>query len=168
MSVVRWIAVALAAVLALALTAASAATSPRGGELDGFSIGHLPAQIDDRTSVSDFDYEWGDVSFSTRVWEKTLEGGGARVVLQVLVMRGSQLADLSAVRAFLTEYHERSDDWELTEFDNNGLTALRGESEAFWTPEEGVAVEVRDAFGLVGQEELLATAKGIGPTPAAD
>ncbi|MFD3685951.1 hypothetical protein ACFWTE_14165 [Nocardiopsis sp. NPDC058631] len=134
--------------------------------MDGFSIGHLPAQIDDRTSVSDFDYEWGDVSFSTRVWEKTVEGGGTRVVLQVLVMRGATLADLSAVRAFLTEYHERSSDWALEEFDNNGHTALHGETEAFWAPAKGVAVEVRDAFGLVGKEELLTTARSIAPSEA--
>lgn len=161
MPVVRWAAVVLAAALALALTAAPAATSPRGGELDGFTIGYLPEQIDDQASVSDFEYEWGDVSFSSRVWEKALEKGGARVVLQILVMRGAGLTDLSAVRGFLTEYHERSPDWELTEFDNNGLPALHGESEVFWTPVEGVAVEVRDAFGLVGQEELLAAARGI-------
>ncbi|NYH50801.1 hypothetical protein HNR06_000390 [Nocardiopsis arvandica] len=162
MRVVRWVAAVLAAALALVLTAAPAATSPRGGELDGFTIGHLPDQIDDRTSVSDFEYEWGDVSFSSRVWERTVEGGGARVVLQVLVMRGAGLTDLAAVRDFLAEYHERAPDWELTEFDNNGRTALHGETEAFWTPAEGVAVEVRDAFGLVGQEELLATARGVG------
>ncbi len=159
MRVVRWVVAVLAAVLAL--TAAPAAASPRGGELDGFTIGHLPDQIDERTSVSDFEYEWGDVAFSSRVWEKSLPGGGARVVLQVLVMRGSGLTDLPAVRDFLAEYHERSPDWELTEFDNNGHTALHGETEAFWTPAAGVAVEVRDAFGLVGREDLLATARGI-------
>ncbi len=159
MRVLRWVAAVLAA--ALALVAAPAAASPRGGELDGFTIGHLPDQIDDQTSVSDFDYEWGGVSFSSRVWETTLEGGGARVVLQVLVMRGDGLTNLPAVRDFLTEYHERSPDWELTEFDNNGLTALHGDTEAFWTPFQGVAVEVRDAFGLVGQKELLATARGV-------
>lgn len=163
MRVLRKVAAALTAALALTLTlsAAPAAAGPGGGELDGFIIGHLPEQIDERTSVSDFDYEWGGVSFSSRVWERAREGEGTRVVLQVLVMRGAGLTDLSAVRAFLTEYHERSPDWRLTEFDNNGSTALHGETEAFWTPVEGVAVEVRDAFGLVGQEELLATARGL-------
>ncbi|WP_116244549.1 hypothetical protein [Nocardiopsis sp. FIRDI 009] len=134
--------------------------------MDGFTVGYLPAQVDDQTSVDEFDYEWGDVSFSTRVWERALEGGGARVVLQVLVMRGDRLSDLDAVRAFLAEYHERSPDgWELTPFDNRGVPALHGETEAFWCPEPGVAVEVRDAFGLLGQEELLATARGISQRP---
>jgi hypothetical protein len=162
MSFVGRAAVALAAVLALVLMAAPAVGDPRGGELSGFTVGHLPAQVDDQTSAEDFDYEWGDVAFSTRVWEKALEGGGARVVLQVLVMRGDRLTDLDAVREFLTEYHERSPDtWELTEFDNGGVPALHGETEAFWTPAKGVAVEVRDTFGLVGQDELLETARGI-------
>ncbi|GAB2525675.1 hypothetical protein [Nocardiopsis aegyptia] len=164
MFVVRWAMVALATALVFVLTAAAVATDPRGGELDGFAIGHLPDQIDDRTEVADFAYEWEDVSFSTRVWERSLEGGGAQVVLQVLVLRGPRLTDLPAVREFLTEYHERSPDtWDLSAFDNNGVEGLRGETEAFWCPEAGVAVEVRDAFGLLGAEELLATARGITP-----
>ncbi|RKS04451.1 hypothetical protein DFP74_0008 [Nocardiopsis sp. Huas11] len=164
MFVVRWATVALATALVLVLTAAAAATDPRGGELDGYAIGHLPDQIDDRTEVSDFTYEWEDVAFSTRVWERTLEGGGAQVVLQVLVLRGARLTDLSAVRAFLAEYHERSPDtWALSTFDHDGVEGLRGETEAFWCPEAGVAVEVRDAFGLLGTDELLATARGVRP-----
>jgi hypothetical protein len=164
MFVVRWATVALATMLVLVLTAAAVATGPRGGELDGYAIGHLPDQIDDRTEASDFTYEWEDVTFTTRVWERTLEGGGAQVVLQVLVMRGARLTDLTAVRAFLTEYHERSPDtWDLSAFDNNGVEGLRGETEAFWSPETGVAVEVRDTFGLLGQDDLLATARGIEP-----
>lgn len=159
MHVVRWVVVFLVA--AFALVSVPAAADPGGEELDGFTIEHLPEQVDDRTSVSDFEYEWGDVSFSSRVWEKALEGGGAKVVLQVLVMRGTGLTDMAALRDFLIEYHERSPDWELTEFDHHGLTALHGETEAFWLPAEGVAIEVRDALGLLGQEELLATARGI-------
>ncbi|MFI6579009.1 hypothetical protein ACIBFB_24750 [Nocardiopsis sp. NPDC050513] len=156
---------ALAAVLALVLVAAPAAADPGGGDVDGFTVGYLPAQVDERTTEDEFDYEWGDVSFATRVWEKPADGGGVRVVLQVLVMRGERLTDLDAVRAFLAEYHERAPDaWELTPFDNRGTPALHGETEAFWSPESGVAVEVRDTFGLLGQEELLATARGISPT----
>ena len=74
----------VAGAVTLALTTAAAVTDLRGGELDGFSIGHLPVAIDDRTSVSDFEYEWGDVAFSSRVWERPREGGGAEVVLQPL------------------------------------------------------------------------------------
>lgn len=165
----RPVAVFLAAFITLALTTAAAVTDPRGGELDGFSIGHLPAAIDEETSVSDFAYEWGDVAFASRVWERPRDGGGVEVVMQVLVLRGDALTDLDALRDFLAEYHERSpQEWELTPFDNGGVPALHGATEAFWTPGKGVAVEVRDAFGILGQEELLATARGIGPDGPGD
>lgn len=131
--------------------------------MDGFVIDHLPEQVDDQTTVSDFSYEWEGVRFETRVWEKRLEEGAVRVVLQVLVMRGDELTGLSAVRAFLAKYHERPPDWDLSEFDHNGTPGLSGQSEAFWTPAAGVAVEVRDPFGLIGSDEVVATARGIGP-----
>ncbi|OLT30081.1 hypothetical protein BJF83_08870 [Nocardiopsis sp. CNR-923] len=167
MTMVGRFAAALLAVLALVLAAAPAAGAPGGGDVDGFTVGYLPAQVDERTTADEFDYAWGDVSFATRVWERPLEGGGFRVVLQVLVMRGERLTDLDAVRAFLAEYHERAPHaWELTPFDNRGTPGLFGEIEAFWSPEAGVAVEVRDTFGLLGEEELLATARGVGPTVA--
>lgn len=152
----------LTAVLVFALTGATAGTDPRGGELDGFTIEHLPEQIDDKTSVSDFEYEWGDVTFRSRVWEEALDGGGARVVLQVLVMRGDRITDLESLRDFLAEYHERSpESWELTGFDNGGVPGLHGGTEAFWSPAAGVGVEVRDAFGALGEEGLLATARSV-------
>ncbi|GHD33082.1 hypothetical protein GCM10007147_37350 [Nocardiopsis kunsanensis] len=163
MLLVRLTAPALAFVLALTLTAAGAV--PRGGMLDGFTIGHLPASTEG-ASTSDFTYEWGEVAFNSRVWEKRLEDGAARVVLQVLVMRGDRLADLDTTSAFLTEYHERAADRALTEFDNAGAPGLHGNAEAFWVPETGVAVEVRDPFGLVGPDELMATARGIAASPA--
>ncbi|CAL9580815.1 hypothetical protein SUDANB121_05054 [Nocardiopsis dassonvillei] len=167
MSLSRPVAAFLAVVLTLALTTAAAVTDLRGGELDGFSIGHLPAAIDEEASVSDFEYEWGDVGFTSRVWERPREGGGVEVVLQILVLRGDTLTDLDALRAFLAEYHERSpDEWVLTPFDNGGVPALHGETEAFWTPAPGAAVEVRDAFGILGPDELLATARGIVPADA--
>lgn len=160
---VRLAASALACVLALTLTAAGVV--PRGGTLDGFTIGHLPAPAEG-ASTSDFTYEWGEVAFNSRVWEKRLEDGAARVVLQVLVMRGDRLADLDTTRAFLAEYHERAEDWSLTGFDHDGAPGLQGKAEAFWVPETGVAVEVRDPSGLVGTDELMATARGIASSPA--
>ncbi|WP_017590454.1 hypothetical protein [Nocardiopsis ganjiahuensis] len=164
MLLTRWAPVALAIVLALVLTAAAPAVGPRGGPLDGFTIGHLPARVGTETSTMDSHYEWEDVSFTARFWEQAKEGGGFQVVLQVLVLRGEELTDLAAVRSFLAEYHERDPDtWELEDFDNHGTGGLYGGSEAFWTPQPGVAVEVRDPFGLIGEEELLATARGIGP-----
>ncbi len=164
MSFIRPLAAFLAAVFTLALTTAAAVTDLRGGELDGFSIGHLPVAIDDRRAVSDFEYEWGDVAFSSRVWERPREGGGAEVVLQVLVLRGDGRTDLDALRAFLAEYHERAAaTWAPTGFDHDGAPGFRGDREAFWLQEPGVAVEVRDSSGGLGEEELVATALGVRP-----
>ncbi|WP_017606027.1 hypothetical protein [Nocardiopsis alkaliphila] len=166
MSLTRWATAALTAVLVLVLapvlTAAAPAVGPRGGPLDGFTIAHLPAQVGARTAPADFTYEWEDVSFTSRVWEQAKEGGGFQVVLQVLVLRGDKLTDLATAREFLTRYHERDPStWELGEFDQGTVLGLYGRAEAFWTPEPGVVVEVRDASGLLGEEAMLATARGI-------
>ena len=166
MPTVRRAAAALVLVCAFVLTATPAATDPQGGELAGFPIAHLPEQAHAPASPSDFTYEWGEVRFNSRVWEKRMEDGAARVVLQVLVMRGEKLTDLETVQDFLTEYHERSDDWTLDPFDNHGTPGLYTESEAFWVPEPQLAVEVRDPFGLIGPEEVLATARGVTTSPA--
>lgn len=166
MSTVRRVAAALACVCVFVLTATPAATDPQGGELAGFTIDHLPEQAHAPASSSDFVYEWGDVHFTSRVWEKRMEDGAARVILQVLVMRGEKLADLEELRTFLAEYHELSDGWAPNPFDNNGTPALHTESEAFWVPVPQLAVEVRDPFGLIGPEEVLATARGITVAPA--
>ncbi|SIO86231.1 hypothetical protein [Nocardiopsis sp. JB363] len=165
MSLTRWAPTVLAVVLALVLTAAAPAAGPRGGPLDGFTVTHLPDPVGPQASAADFTYEWEDVAFTSRVWEQAKESGGFQVVLQVLVLRGDELVDLAAVRAFLARYHERDpDDWELTDLTrDDGAPGLYGDTEAFWVPGEGVAVEVRDASGLVGEEGLLATARGVVP-----
>src|SRR5699024_2693166 len=106
-----------------------------------------------------------DVHFTSRVWEKRMEDGAARVILQVLVMRGEKLTDLEELRTFLAEYHELPDGWAANPFDNNGTPAQHAESEAFRGPMPPLAVEVRDPFGRIGPEEVLATARGITISP---
>src|SRR5699024_12780100 len=73
---------------------------------------------------------------------------------------------LEELRTFLAEYHELPDGWAPNPFDNNGTPALHTESEAFWVPVPQLAVEVRDPFGLIGPEEVLATARGVTTSPA--
>src|SRR5699024_12376330 len=90
-----------------------------------------------------------------------MEDGAARVILQVLVMRGDKLADLEELRTFLAEYHELPDDWAPNPFDNNGTPALHTESEAFWVPAPQLAVEGRDPVGLLGSAEGVAPARGV-------
>jgi hypothetical protein len=83
--------------------------SPTSGDhawLDGFSIGSLPAGLGPQ--VSDFEYEWEDVRFTSRVWETGPDDDGAyRVDLHIAVLRGEVLTDAEAMHAFLAEYHER-------------------------------------------------------------
>ncbi|MFG1674956.1 hypothetical protein [Micromonospora sp. NPDC049282] len=111
-----------------------------GGELSGFHIGYVPADVGD--AVSDFASEWEDVRFATRVWERQV-GDGYRVDLRVHVLRGERLTDLSAVREFLTDYHERDPaTWGLTDFAHPDGPGLVGDTEAFWLVEPGVAVDV--------------------------
>ncbi|WP_139128642.1 hypothetical protein [Micromonospora humi] len=111
-----------------------------GGDLDGFHIGVLPAEVGEQ--VSDFATEWEDVRFATRVWEREVEAG-YRVDLRVHVLRAERLTDLGAVRAFLADYHERdAATWELADFAHPDGPGLIGDAEAFWLVEPGVAVDV--------------------------
>ncbi|MGV9309218.1 hypothetical protein ACWDLG_38105 [Nonomuraea sp. NPDC003727] len=118
-----------------------------GGPLDGFEIGHVPRGVGDR--VSDFSYEWEDVRFAARVWERRLDDGGFRVDLRVLVLRGERLSTPRALRGFLSEYLEGD---------------LRDTAHRLVEP--GVAVVVRIDGARFGREELRATATGIRPATA--
>ncbi|MFW5418563.1 hypothetical protein J0910_18280 [Nocardiopsis sp. CNT-189] len=161
--------VLLAGVLSAAAPASAGAASgavplshPEGGTLDGFAIHHVPSPAAG-ADVFDTDYEWGGVSFAARFWEREADGGH-RVEMQVLVMRGGSLDSAAALRSFLAEYHERdAATWAPAEFDHDGAPGFLGEREAFWLQEPGVAVEVRDSSGVLGREELVATALGVRP-----
>lgn len=154
--------VVLLAGVSSTLVAAGAAVDPGGGELDGFVIEHVPERAGDM--VSDFEYRWGEVAFSARVWERAVEGDGYRVDLQVLILRGERLEDLTALRDFLAEYHERDpEQWQLSRFRNGEYDGLIGDSEAFWLVEPGLAAEVRLASDRLGAEDLRATARGVRP-----
>ncbi|MFV2101134.1 hypothetical protein [Micromonospora sp. LOL_024] len=130
-----------------------------GGMLDGFHIGQVPNGVGDE--VSDFASEWDDVCFASRVWERQLPEG-YRADLRVHVLRGGRLTDLTALRDFLCEYHERDPaEWRLVEFQHgDGLGSTDG-VQAFWLVEPGVAVTVLTVpeFG----ESLLSTARSVRP-----
>ncbi|MCG5217491.1 hypothetical protein [Streptosporangium sp. KLBMP 9127] len=126
-----------------------------GGELDGFSIGHVPAGVG--KLVTDFEYEWEEVAFRSRVWERRLDDGAHRVDLQVIVMRGERLTTPTELRAFLTEYEER-DLGDLDEFQDTGFIGTR---EAFWLAEPGVAAVVKIDPDRFGADDLRAVALGV-------
>ncbi|PGH40921.1 hypothetical protein COO58_29130 [Micromonospora sp. WMMA1996] len=135
-----------------------------GGELSGFHIGYLPAEVGEQ--VSDFATEWEDVRFATRVWERQVEDG-YRVDLRVHVLRGDRLTDLGAVRDFLADYHERDTaTWELVDFAHPDGPALAGDTEAFWLVEPGVAVDVLADPRAADPTTLRAIAENVTRTPA--
>src|SRR6185503_2198322 len=71
-------------------------TEQRAGTLDGFVIENLP---DGLGMPSDFEYEWEDVSFHSRVWETGPDPEGAfKVDLTVKTLRGEKLTDLEALK----------------------------------------------------------------------
>ncbi|MFC5922641.1 hypothetical protein [Micromonospora vulcania] len=122
------------------MTGAPDLIARNGGGLDGFHIGYLPPDVADL--VSDFQSEWEDVSFATRVWERQVEDGH-RVDLRVHVLRGDRLGTLAELREFLAEYHERDPaDWTLTEFQHGESPGLIGAAEAFWLDSPGRAVHL--------------------------
>lgn len=134
---------------------------PRGGRLDGFAIDVLPVGVGEQ--VSDFTYEWEEVTFNSRVWESGPDEDGAYSVdASVKILRGDRLTDLSALLDYLAYYHERDvESWELTEFEHPDGPGYRGAGEAFWLVEPGVAVSVRVDGDRFTTADLMRTANGV-------
>ncbi|WP_285758910.1 hypothetical protein [Nocardiopsis ansamitocini] len=137
------------------------AEEPASGNLDGFTIGWVPAGVG--TQVSDFSYEWEEVAFSSRVWERELDNGdGFQVDLTVAVLRGDRLVDQAALLAFLSEYHEQDPNtWDVAPFSHGDLLGGIAPDHAFWLVEPGLAVSVRLAPERFGADDLTATARGV-------
>jgi hypothetical protein len=143
----------------------SPSTEQRAGTLDGFVIENLPDGIG---SPSDFEYEWEDVSFHSRVWETGPDDEGAyKVDLTVKTIRGEKLTDLEAVKDFLVEYEEKEPgDWQLTPVKVGGYDGLFAGDEVFYFIEPGVAAEVTIDHERFTDEDVLDTAAGFRPEPA--
>ncbi|MFC7329936.1 hypothetical protein [Marinactinospora rubrisoli] len=130
--------------------------------LDGFVIEHVPAGAG--TLESDFRFEWGDVAFTERVWERQLESGGYRVDLTVAVLRGERLSDVAATQDFLAEYHEREPGaWRVQPFRHGAHDGGIADDLAFWQVRPGVAVSVRVDPERFGVEDVRETALGVRP-----
>jgi hypothetical protein len=134
----------------------------RACTLDGFVIEHLPDGIG---TPSDFEYEWEDVSFHSRVWETGPDPEGAfKVDLTVKTLRGDKLTDLEALKTFLIEYEEKDpDSWELTPVKVGGYDGLFTGDEVFYFVEPGVAAEVTIDHDRFTDEDVLDTAAGFHP-----
>lgn len=144
--------------------AASSGPAATAGTLDGFTLGHLPDGLG--PMVSDFDYEWDDVSFHTRVWERGPDPAGAyHVDLRAGVLRSDRLTDPDALRGFLAEYLERDpQQWELQPYHRDAYRGFTAPGRVFFLVRPGVAVQVATEEGSgVSRQELVATADGVEP-----
>jgi hypothetical protein len=130
--------------------------------LDGFAIDHLPEGLG---TPSDFEYEWEDVRFHSRVWETGPDPEGAtKVDLTVKTVRGERLIDLETLRAFLTEYHEKDPvTWELTAVRIGSYGGYVADDQLFFFVEPGVAAEVTIDRERFSPDDLLAVATGFHP-----
>ncbi|MFI7063296.1 hypothetical protein ACIBL3_20095 [Kribbella sp. NPDC050124] len=138
-------------------------TEQRADILDGFVIEHLPAGIGTPT---DFEYEWEDISFHSRVWETGPDPEGAyKVDLTVKTLRGEKLTDLEALKAFLAEYEEKDPEtWELRPVKVGEYDGLIADGdEVFYLVAPGVAAEVSLDRGRFSEQDLLDTATGFHP-----
>ncbi len=137
-------------------------TEQRACTLDGFVIEHLPGGIG---APTDFEYEWEDVSFHSRVWETGPDPEGAyKVDLTVKTMRGEKLSDLEALKAFLAEYEEKDPDtWELRPVKIGEYDGLVADDEVFYFVSPGVAAEVSLDRERFSEQDLLDTAAGFHP-----
>ncbi|SDU30657.1 hypothetical protein [Jiangella alkaliphila] len=129
--------------------------------LDGFAVGWVPQGIG--PMVTDFEYEWEDVGFLSRVWESgPYPDESYRVDLQVTVMRSPSFTDVAALREFLVGYLERDPAAWATEpflhLDGPGLTDV---GELFWLAEPGVAVRVFGGGEQIDFRDLTRTACAV-------
>jgi len=133
--------------------------------LDGFAIEHLPCGIG---SPSDFEYEWEDVIFHSRVWETGPDDEGAtKVDLTVKTVRGEGLTDLEALRTFLTEYHEKDpDQWQLTAVQVGAYSGYSADDQLFFFVSPGIAAEVTVDRSRFSETDLTKTARGFHPERA--
>jgi hypothetical protein len=141
-------------------------TQQRACTLDGFVIDHLPGGLG---TPSDFEYEWEDVVFHSRVWETGPDPEGAtKVDLTVKTIRGEKLIDLETLRTFLTEYHEKDpDSWELTHVAVGGYGGYRTADQVFYFISPGLAAEVSIDRTRFIEDDLLTTAMGFHPEDTA-
>ncbi|TDC33546.1 hypothetical protein E1261_05940 [Kribbella albertanoniae] len=143
-----------------------AASSPsieqRARTVDGFVIEHLPGGIG---TPSDFEYEWEDVVFHSRVWETGPDPEGAfKVDLTVKTLRGAKLSDLEAVKTFLVEYEEKDPGaWQLRPVKIGPYDGLADDDEVFYFISPGLAAEVSLDRTRFTEDDLISTATGFHP-----
>lgn len=130
-------------------------------QLDGFVLGWVPPGLG--PLVTDFEYEWDDVGFRSRVWESgPYPDESYRVDLQVTVMRSPSFTDVAALREFLVEYLERDPAaWATEPFAHPDGPGLAEVGELFWLARPGVAVRVFGGGEQLDHRDLTRTACAV-------
>lgn len=160
LSIVHTVFAAVATAAVAILASMSGTGPPPAPPLDGFELRHLPAELGE---PSDFAYEFDDVRFTSRVWERSTAEGSA-VDLTIVVMRGDVLSDVTAVHEFLAGYHEQdAATWGQDSFDANGQPGFRTDDRVVIAVEPGVAVSVSIDWSRFSDDDLTATALGVTP-----
>lgn len=164
--IVFGVALAAGALVSAVAPNSAAARSPApvvscAGGLDGFTLGWLPDGLG--PLVSDFDYDWNDVTFRTRVWERGPDPvEGYQVDLRVKVLRSDRLTDPDALRTFLAEYHEIDPGtWSLEPFVDGARRGFAEPGRVLFLVEPGTAIELNAEHARVEQQSLLRTAREI-------
>lgn len=115
----------------------AARTGPADGPtLDGLQLGYLP---DGLGTSTDFDYEFDDVAFVSRVWESPAPSGGWRVDLNLDVMRGARLVDAQSLHDWFIAYEERPPaEARYHRISVNGRPGWQSRDQIFWLVRPGV------------------------------
>ncbi len=160
---IRWLlALALGAgvvVSAPAAGAAGAAVGPasRGERLGGVQLRYLPRGLGTST---DFEYEYEDVSFVSRVWESGSDAAGWSVDLDVDVMRGRRLVNGRALHDWFIPYEDRpADEVSYHRIRIHGRPGWLTRDEVFWLVRPGLAIAMSVDRTRFSTRQLLRTAR---------
>ncbi|MGH3625315.1 MAG: hypothetical protein ACRDQ5_26615 [Sciscionella sp.] len=129
--------------------------------LDGFTVSWLPDGIG--SMVSNFEYEWEDVSFRTQVWESGPDAdGGYQTDLNILVLRGEKLRDIESLHSYLADYQERDPrQWHLERFEHDDHPGYHGDDQAFWLAAPGVGVVVKVYGDRFDRDDVIDVVGGM-------
>jgi len=147
------VSVGVAAVLVAPSGVAAAAPVVGGVELR-----YLPPGLGGST---DFEYEYDDVAFVSRVWESGSDAAGWRVDLDVDVMRGAGLTSGQVLHDWFVAYEERPPgEAEYHRVRVHGHPGWMSRDEVFWLVRPGLALAVKLDRTRWLARHLVRTARG--------
>src|SRR5262249_14601682 len=107
--------------------------------VDGIEFDYLP---DGLGRPSDFQYDYADVKFVSRVWESRTQAGWS-VDLDVVVMRGAHMRTKTGFRHWFVSYEDRSPAPTYIPFGVHKHYGWLAKDQLFWLIRPGLAVSVQ-------------------------